>query len=412
MRRQVAGPLQGLKVLEISRLIAGPSCAQILGDLGADVVKIERKPKGDEIRHIGPGFVRDEAGGQTDLSSMFLSFNRNKRSIALDLTDDMDRETIRRLAVEADVFLENFKSGGLDKYGLGYSSLRALNPNLIYVSITGFGLDGPWADRPGTDGVLQALSGFQSLNGEPDQLPQRASISIIDICAGLYAAISVLAALRNREVLGGPGQQIDTALLDCAMYIVGSRVLDYRLTGISPQRIGNGLANSSPCQVYSCRDGEMFVQAAWDDHFVRLAEAVERPELARDGRFSKSSDRIAHAVALDRELGSIFQQFTVAELNDRLEKAGILHAPVNSIAQALDNVQVKHRKLEIVTETQGGLPAPMIASPIRLSETPVTYRRPPPELGQHRAEVLSDWLGEDCSERVSAAKKSMHSEGE
>jgi crotonobetainyl-CoA:carnitine CoA-transferase CaiB-like acyl-CoA transferase len=388
------GPLAGVKVLELSRLIAGPSCAQILADLGADVVKVERKGGGDELRGSGPGFLKDANGQKTQESSMFLAFNRNKRSIEMDLSDPGDLKTVRRLVAEADVFIENFKVGVLAKFGLDYESLNQLKPDLIYLSVTGFGLDGPYAMRPGTDGVCQAISGFQSLNGEPDGPSQRANVSVIDMFTGLYAAVSVLAALRNKEVLGGGGQHADSALLDSAMYLVGSRALDYRLTGVVPRRSGNVMAHAAPSQVYACSDGEVFVQAAWDDHFARLCAGLGREDLAADPRFTLWNDRVANRVAMNEVLCAEFAKMTVAVAETMLEGADILHAPINSIAQALDNPQVKHRGIAMTAAHTLGVDAPLMASPIRLSKTPVAYVRPPPMLGEHTEEVLREWLGE------------------
>ena len=387
-------------MVELGRLIAAPSCAQILADLGADVIKVEQAPAGDPVRQTGPGFVADAEGRPTDLSSLFVWCNRNKRSIAIDLKNPDDLATLHALIARADVFVENFKPGGLAPYGLDEASLRAAHPALIHLSLTGFGPDGPWSGRPATDGVLQAVSGFQSLNGEADGMPQRASVPIVDVCAGLYAVIAVLAALRSREVQGGPGQHCDVALLDCAMALVGSRALDYRLTGEVPARTGNALPDSAPCNVYRCRDGEMFVQAAWDARIAALAIAIGRPDLAEDPRFAARAERLRHAGALDAELAAEFLRFDLADLAQRLDAAGVIHAPVNAIDRALDSEQVRFRGLERTAMLADGAPVPMIASPIRLSHTPVAYRQPPPRPDEHRAAILEEWLGSAAAPRT------------
>lgn len=386
------GPLHGIRVVELSRLIAGPSCAQILADLGADVVKVERSPAGDEVRQTGPGFVRDGEGRRTSLSSLFVACNRNKRSIALDFADEADLATLKALIARADVFIENFKPGGLARYGLDPESLSRAHPLLIHLSVTGFGSDSHLTDRPATDGVLQAISGFQSLNGEADGPPQRASVPVVDLCAGLYAAVAVLAALRSREVQGEPGQHCDIALLDSAMALVASRAIDYRLTGEVPRRNGNALSDSAPCNVYRCRDGDMFVQAAWDQRFQSLCEAIGRRDLAGDPRFAARPERVRNAAELDRELADSLRHWTLADLSEALSAAGVIFAPVNTIDCALESEPVLERGLEREMDGARGGRVPMIASPIRLSRTPVRYRMAPPEPDENREAILRDWL--------------------
>jgi len=393
------GPLDGIRVVELSRLIAAPSCAQILADFGADVVKVERSPAGDEVRQTGPGFVRDGEGRPTSLSSLFVACNRNKRSIALDFADEADLATLKALIARADVFIENFKPGGLARYGLDPESLSRAHPQLIHLSVTGFGSDSRLTDRPATDGVLQAISGFQSLNGEPDGTPQRSSVPVVDLCAGLYAAVAVLAALRSREVQGGLGQHCDVALLDSAMSLVASRAIDYRLTGVVPRRKGNALPDSAPCNVYRCRDGEMFVQAAWDQRFHDLCKAIGRADLASDPRFAVRSERVGHAEELDRELAEALQHFTLADLSEALAAAGIIFAPVNTIDRALESEPVRERGVEREMDDAHGRRVPVIASPIRLSRTPVRYRMAPPEPDEHREAILRDWLGAPAATR-------------
>lgn len=393
MGEAAAGPLAGIKVLELGRLVAAPLCGQILGDLGADVVKVEQKGVGDSYRHYGPAFLKDADGAKTAESSSYLSVNRNKRSMELDFADPADLATVRALAAQCDVFIENFKVGDLAKYGLDQESITKANPNVIYLSVTGFGQTGPYAQRPGTDGVCQALSGFQSITGEEDRPPQRVGVVVIDLLTGVYAAVSVLAALRHREVLGGGGQAIDAALLDTAMAMTANRSVDYAISGEVPRRHGNRVPGLAPSQLYGCRDGEVFVQAAWDDHFRRLCNGLGRPDLAADPRFGGWDDRVANEAALNAELEAEFRKRTTGEASDLLEAAGILHAPVNTIPQALENPQVVHRGLQVRTNHPLQDDIPLIASPIRLSKTPITYRRPPPMLGEHTDEIIRDWLG-------------------
>jgi crotonobetainyl-CoA:carnitine CoA-transferase CaiB-like acyl-CoA transferase len=387
-----SGPLSGIRVLELGRLIAAPTCGQILGDLGADVVKVERSDSGDEYRNYGPHFIKDAAGENTREASSFMSVNRNKRSISLDFSDPESLRTARQLAERCDVLIENFKVGALQKYGLDREAVSRANPQVIYLSVTGFGQDGPFATRVATDGVCQAMSGFQSLNGEPEGEAQRTGVSIVDMVTGLYGAISVLAALRAREVLQSGGQSIDAALLDAAVALVGHKATDYRLSGVEPRRNGNAHVGAAPSQDYRCRDGWIFVQAAWDHHFERLCHCLGKPELAQDERFRFWSARVQNSAVLNSVLEPLFADQTVAELSARLDAAEILNAPINSVPEALENAQVKHRALEVPMRHPLGAEVRLTASPVRLSKTPVSYRRPPPMLGQHTAEVLRDWL--------------------
>jgi len=390
--QQHGGALTGIRVLELGRLVAAPTCGQILGDLGADVVKVERAGKGDEYRSYGPHFLADPAGGPSMESSAWISANRNKRGIALNFADPADLEVLRQLAARCDVFIENFKAGGLRRFGLDYASVAAVNPDVIYLSVTGFGQDGPYAQRPGTDGVCQALSGLQNVTGEPDRPSQKVGVTVVDLVSGLNAAISVLAALRAREVRGKGGQQIDAALMDSALWLVAHKAIDFRISGQVPYRTGNAVAGAAPSFTYVAADGEIFIQAAWDDHFQRFCQAIDRPDLAADPRFSAWRDRDENQKELNALLQEEIGRYNIADLVARLEAAQILHAPVQTVAQALDDPHVRFRANEVRQSHPWG-EVTTIASPHRLSRTPPTYRRAPPLLGQDNAEVLADWLG-------------------
>lgn len=389
-------PLAGVRVLELGRLVAAPFAGQILGDLGADVVKVEH-PNGDEYRRYGPSFLHDLEGEPTQLSSGFISNNRNKRSIAVDFAMDDGARIIRRLAGCADIFIENFKVGGLMKFGLDKESLRKLHPNLIYLSVTGFGQDGPFVDRPATDGAIQAMSGLQSLTGEPEGPPQRVGALVVDMMTGLYSVIAAVAALRYRDTVGR-GQHIDMALLDCAMTSVATQVAEFRLSGVSPHRQGNSQPGSVPAQSYRCQDGYVQIQAAFDTHFARLCTCFGMPELAQDPRFAGRQGRAQNKSALNDILEPEFARRTTGQVFDLLASAGVICAPASDIPAALENPQAVARGLEMRFDVPGRHQIPHIASPLRFSESRVTYDRPPPDVGEHTDDVLLDWLGLEQAE--------------
>jgi crotonobetainyl-CoA:carnitine CoA-transferase CaiB-like acyl-CoA transferase len=391
---QNRGALSGVKVLELGRLVAAPLTGQILADLGADVLKVEH-PTGDEYRKYGPVFLKTEDGEQTDQSAGYVSWNRNKSSIAVDLGSPEGAALVRELAATCDVFIENFRVGALVKYGLDFESVKKLNPSVAYLSVTGFGQDGPYAQRPATDGIIQALSGIQSLNGSPGSPPQRVGLLIFDLITGIYGAVSVLAALRHREVQHGPGQQIDLSLLDCAISALSTQALEYRIDGHVPGQYGNGQAGAVPAQAYPCKDGNLQLQAAFDTHFVRLCGALDRPELATDPRFRDRIVRVENKQALNEILYEVFAKLTVEEAYAKLSAADLICAPINDIPHALADAQVAFRGLEFSMPHSTAGTVPMVANPIRMSETPVRYERPPPQLGQDADEALGRWLGLD-----------------
>ena len=390
MSEALIRPLSGIRVVELGRLVAAPLAGQILADLGADVVKVEH-PRGDEYRRYGPSFLAETGGAAPQLSSGFLSNNRNKRSIAIDFATGEGRDLVCRLAGHADVFIENFKVGGLARYGLDEAALRALHPRLIYLSVTGYGQTGPYSGRPATDGAIQAMSGLQSLSGEADGPPQRAGTLIVDVMTGIYSALAVVAALRQRDCLGN-GQHIDMALLDCAMASLSASIAEYRLSGEDPVRHGNTQPGSVPARSFECRDGHVQIQAAFDEHFARLCACFGYAELARDPRFATRTARVEHEAALNAILEPEFATRTVSEIFQLLGPANIICSPVNSVATALRDPQVISRALEQDFVFPDGRTVPNVASPLRLSAAPVSYDRPPPRIGQHTGEVLASWL--------------------
>ena len=384
-------PLFGIRVLELGRLVAAPFAAQLLADLGADVVKVEH-PKGDDYRQYGPSFLPDQDGEPTRLSSGFISNNRNKRSIAVDFSTPAGAELVKKLADRADVFIENFKVGGLAKYGLDERTLRDRNGRLVYLSITGFGQTGPYAARPATDGAIQAMSGLQSLTGEIDGPPMRSGILLVDLMTGVYSALAIVAALRHRDNVG-TGQNIDMALLDCAMASLATSIAEYRTSGSPPTRQGNAQLGSVPARSFACLDGEIQLQAAFNSHFVRLCECFGLPEVAVDPRFAGRRERACHETELNSILEPQFAMRTVRQVHELLVAADIICSPINSLPAALADPQVIARSLERDFEIPGISPISNIVNPIRFSDTPVTYDRPAPDIGEDTDEVISTWLG-------------------
>ncbi|MDB5693591.1 MAG: hypothetical protein JWO81_2654 [Alphaproteobacteria bacterium] len=344
-------PLAGLKVLELARILAGPWAGQLLADLGAQVVKVERPGVGDDTRHWGPPFAADGA------AAYFHACNRGKQSLAIDLETPNGQEQVRALAAEADVLIENFKVGGLARYGLDYESLAALNPGLIYCSITGFGQDGPYAPRAGYDFIIQGMGGAMSLTGEPDGAPQKSGIAYADLFTGLYATVAILAALRERD-RGGKGAQIDMALLDTQVAVLANQALNWMVSGTVPHRMGNGHANLVPYQAFRVADGEVIVAIGNDRQFARLCEILEFPALAQDERFRTNPARVVHREALIPLLADAMAKRGLREFSDALETAGIPAGPINAIDAVFADPQVVHRGLRL----EGALPG--LASPI------------------------------------------------
>jgi len=387
--------LSGLRVLDLSRVLAGPWAGQMLADLGADVVKVERPEVGDDTRAWGPPYLRDADGRDTSEAAYFLSANRNKRSITIDFTQAEGQQQVRELVAEADVLIENFKVGGLAAYGLDYASLQQLNPRLIYCSITGFGQTGPYAKRAGYDFMIQAMGGLMSVTGkaagEEGAGPVKVGVALTDILTGLYASNAVLAALAERE-RSGQGQYIDLALLDVQVACLGNQALNYLTTGVPPQRLGNAHPNIVPYQDFPTADGDFILTVGNDGQFRRFCEVAGHPEWASDARFASNAQRVAHRA----ELIPLIRQATVfrttAEWIIALERAGVPCGPINDLAQVFADEQIKARGVQITLPHALSGEVALVANPIRLSRTPVEYRTAPPMLGEHSAEVLADWL--------------------
>jgi crotonobetainyl-CoA:carnitine CoA-transferase CaiB-like acyl-CoA transferase len=401
--------LQGIRIIDLSRILAAPFATQLLGDLGADVIKIERPGQGDDARQYGPPFLHDDDGNSLNDAAFYLSCNRNKRSVTVDYSKAEGAEIIRNLARDADVFVENFRTGVLAKYGLDYESLSALNPRLVYCSVTGYGQDGPYAHRPGYDGVFQAMSGMMSVSGLPDGVPgggpMKVGISMVDILTGLYSANAIQAALRHRDRTG-EGQFIDMALLDCGLAALSHYAQSYLISGVVPSRRGNGGFGGIPSQTFRCADREIFIVASTNKQFAGLCRVIGQPELADDPRFQNVSDRISNRDALLAILDEAMAKRTVDEWLAELDAADVPASPVNDMQGVLANPQIQHRKMLDHVEHEKAGRIPILRDPIRLSATPIDGYRAPPALGADTEEVLGELLG------FSAEKlRNLHDEG-
>ena len=393
-----AGALSHIRVLDLSRVLAGPWCTQILADMGADVIKIEKPGEGDDTRRWGPPFLDDDQGHRTDQASYYASCNRNKRSVTIDMATPEGQALIKELALQSDVLVENFKVGGLQRYGLDYESLRTLNPRLVYCSVTGFGQDGPYAERAGYDLMVQAMCGLMSItghaDGEPGGGPVRVGVAVIDLFTGLYASTAILTALEARHQTGR-GQHIDMALFDVGMAILANQATGYLNTGGVPQRQGNSHPSLAPYQDFPSSDGAVLLAIGNDGQFARFCQAAGRPEWAIDERFATTSARVIHRSTLIPLMSELTRTRTTAEWITLLEDKAVPCGPINNIAQAFDDAQAKARGLRVeLARTPDGSPVDgisrlaSVASPLRLSEHPALLRNAPPALGQHTHEVL------------------------
>jgi len=398
---QRPAPLSGIRVLDLTRVLAGPWCTQNLADLGADVIKIERPGTGDDTRRWGPPYLKDAEGKDTSEAAYYLSANRNKRSVALDIATPRGAELVRRLAERSDVLVENFKVGGLKKYGLDYESLSKVNPRLIYCSITGFGQTGPYASRPGYDFMIQGMGGLMSITGERDDLPgggpQKAGVAVADLMTGMYATVGILAALHERHA-SGLGQHIDMALLDCQVAMLANQNLNYMTSGQAPRRAGNAHQNLVPYQVFAASDGHLIVAVGNDSQFRAYCTVIGMPELADDPRFATNPGRVVHR----DELVPILAERMKAGARDHwlreLERAGVPAGPINTLDQVYADPQVQARGMRLELPHPAAGVVPMTASPLRFSSSPVQYRRAPPMLGEHTEQVLREELGLDEAE--------------
>ncbi|MGH1361090.1 MAG: CaiB/BaiF CoA transferase family protein [Burkholderiaceae bacterium] len=391
--------LEGIRVVDLTRILAGPSCTQILGDLGADVIKIEMPGAGDDTRQWGPPFLTDDQGELTAESAYFQCANRNKRSITVDMRKPAGQELILSLLENSDVLVENFKFGGLKKYGLDYESLKERFPKLVYCSITGFGHTGPYAARPGYDVLIQAMGGMMSVTGEPDGEPQKCGVSISDLMAGMYASVSICAALRKREITG-LGQAVDIGMLDTTVATMANQGLNYLSSGKVPKRLGNEHPNITPYQVFPTADGNIIIACGNEQQWQRFCGVIERPDLLEDARFTLNADRLAHRAELVAELNPVLSARPSAHWLAELESQSISCGPINNLQQVFEDEQVKARGMtvELPHPALGDKPVTLLASPIRLSETPVQYRHAPPLLGEHTEAVLGEVLGLDAQE--------------
>ncbi len=377
-------PLQGVKVLDLSRVLAGPWCTQLLGDLGAEVTKIERPGSGDDTRHWGPPWHGE---GHKRVAAYFLSANRGKRSAAIDFAHPDGAALVRRLALDSDVVVENFRVGGLAKFGLDAASLRAANPRLIYASITGFGQDGPYADRAGYDFIIQGMGGMMSVtglpDGEPGGGPLRAGVAIADLFTGMYASTAIVAALYGRDK-SGEGATIDMALFDTQIAVMANQASNALISGQDPPRQGNTHPNIVPYQPFAASDQPIIIAVGNERQFARLAEICGHPEWTGDQRFATNAARVANRDAIVALVEDVIRQKPAAEWLEKLERAGIPAGPINRIGQALADVQAQHRAM---VRTIAGIP--MVGSPVRIDQARADSDLPPPALGEHTEEVLS-----------------------
>jgi crotonobetainyl-CoA:carnitine CoA-transferase CaiB-like acyl-CoA transferase len=395
------GPLSHVRVLDLSRVLAGPWAGQNLADLGAEVIKVERPKVGDDSRAFGPPWVKDREGKDTKDSAYFTSANRGKKSLTLNLSKPAGQAIVRELAKKCDVLIENYKFGDLARYGLGYEDLKKVNPRLIYCSVTGFGQTGPYREHPGYDFMIQGMGGMMSVTGEPDGAPgggpQRAGVPVADIITGMYASIAICAALAHRAETG-TGQHLDLALLDSQIALLAYQNTNYFATGIPPKRIGNLHPNIVPYQPFRTRDGSVILACGNDNLYGKFCEAAGCRELAADARFATNGKRVENRAELTRLLQEVFLKRSTREWVEILEAAGVPNGPINDVAQVFEEPQVKARNIrqELDHPVAGKLPT--VASPMRFSATPVEHRLAPPVLGQHTDEVLRGLLGKNDAE--------------
>jgi crotonobetainyl-CoA:carnitine CoA-transferase CaiB-like acyl-CoA transferase len=383
--------LDGITIVDLSRVLAGPSSTQLLGDLGAEVIKIERPGVGDETRTWGPPYLKGRDGADTGESGYYLSANRNKRSVAIDIAHPEGACLLRRMLAKADVLIENFKVGGLVRYGLDYDSLKADFPRLVYCSITGYGQTGPYADRPGYDMMAQGIGGLISMTGEPGRLPVKVPVAINDVMTGMYAAVAILAALRHRD-RSGLGQHIDLGLLDVQVGWLYNQGMNYLVGGDIPTPLGTAHPNTVPYQAFETSDGHVIIAANNDEQFRRLATLAGRAELLDDARFATNQERVRNRDVVVAEVQKFLRERTSAEWIAALTASNVPVCPINRLDQVFADPQVLARgmKISMPHPATAGASVEMIGNPIKLSQTPVSYRRPPPTLGEHTQQVLRD----------------------
>ncbi len=403
-------PLSHITVLDLSRILAGPWCSQLLADLGATVIKIEHPARGDDTRGWGPPFLKDTEGNETGEAAYYLGVNRNKQSVALDFTQPEGQEILLALAGQADVFLENYKVGGLKKYGLDYEAVRGVNPTIVYCSVTGFGQSGPYANSAGYDFMIQGMGGLMSITGERDDLPgggpQKVGVAVSDIMTGLYATIGVQAALTHRDRTG-VGQHVDMALLDTQVAMIANLNMNYLVSGKVPGRMGNAHANIVPYQAFPTADGHVILAVGNDSQFEKFCQIAGRPDLPADPRFQRNSDRVRNREVLVPIIAALLQSRTTHAWTTACDAAQVPCGPINNLDQVFADPQVVHRRMRIDLPHPLAGTVPQVVNPIKFSETPLEYRNAPPLLGQHTAAVLAERLGYDAARIAGLATRGI-----
>lgn len=391
------GPLKGLKVLDLSRILAGPTCTQLFGDMGAEIIKIERPQRGDDTRYWGPPFLKDADGNDTTESAYYLCANRNKNSVAVDLTQEEGQAIIRDLAAKCDILVENFKAGDLARYGLDYNELAKINPKLIYCSITGFGMTGPYAKRPGYDFLIQGMGGIMSLTGKPDEEggePMKCGVGIADVMCGMYASVAILAALHSRQT-SGKGQHLDISLLDCQVAWLINQGAAYLVSGEVPPRRGNEHPTIVPYSTFPASDQAFIIAVGNDDQYRRMCKVIGADELAHDPRFAKNTDRVLNRQILIALIGEQTRKQTASHWLEEMEKAGVPCGPVNDLAQTFADPQIRHREMSVNIPHRANpeTGVTLIGNPLNFSETPIQYKKAPPVRAEDTREILSKHLG-------------------
>ncbi|MHA1523692.1 MAG: CaiB/BaiF CoA transferase family protein [Alphaproteobacteria bacterium] len=401
------GALSHIRVLDLTRVLAGPWATQTLADFGADVIKIEHPARGDDTRHWGPPYIKDADGAELEDAAYFCGTNRNKRSVGIDIAQPEGAGMVRRLAQKCDIVVENFKVGGLAKYGLDYATLKDGNPGLIYCSITGFGQTGPYTARAGYDFMIQGLSGLMSVTGQPDGAPgggpMKIGVALSDVMAGLYATIGILAALTHRDRTG-QGQYIDISLLDTSVAVLANQAMNFLTTGVAPRRLGNAHPNIVPYQAFATADGHLIVAVGNDKQFAKFCAAAGLDAIAGDQRFATNAGRVRHRDDLVPVIIEAMAAYSTQWWMESLEAAGVPFGPINTLDQVFADPQVQARELELQLRRPDGVPVPTVANPVRLSQTPPAYTIAPPTLGQHTGEVLAQLLGLSTEECAAHAK--------
>ncbi|WP_426615329.1 CaiB/BaiF CoA transferase family protein [Bradyrhizobium sp. McL0616] len=401
-------PLSGIKILDLTRVLAGPLSAQMMGDLGAEVIKIERPGTGDDARAFGPPYLTDPEGKANNNNSFYLCANRNKKSVTVNIAKPEGQAIIRELAKDVDVFMENYKVGDLKRYGLDYETIKAINPRIIYCSVTGFGQTGPYAPRAGYDAILQAMGGLMSvtghIDGEPGEGPMKVGPSIVDYMTGMNTSIGILSALYNRDANGGVGQHLDVCLFDTVIASLSHWLQIYLVNGKTPPRRGTWGNGGMPAGVFRCTDGELMLVVGNDGQFQRTCAVLGEPELASDKRFVKNNDRVVHGKEIMAIFAGLFLKKPVAYWLDRLEEAGVPSGPINNFEQVFNDPHVQSRGMRVKTEHKFEPELSLIRNALTFSETPIETYRAPPLLGEHTQEVLGGKLGYDA-DKIETLKK-------